>query len=155
MSHKTSTKQQIQPLTLEGTPYQRGLAHGETLRSQIQELIGIWKADLSAVFRTGADQHLHTFLQRTEFLSAIQQWTPDLLDEIRGIADGSALPFESLLAFQLLDELWAYTRPLPSPAAPASASAQAEACALMPGSQPASPRPSTSRPSARLETSRT
>ncbi|MGD9404157.1 MAG: C45 family autoproteolytic acyltransferase/hydrolase [Anaerolineae bacterium] len=108
MNNRILTKPQIQPLALEGTPYQRGLAHGETLRSQIQELIGIWKADLSAVFRTGADLHLHTFLQRTDFLPAIRQWTPDLLDEIRGIADGSAQPFESLLAFQLLDELWAY-----------------------------------------------
>jgi hypothetical protein len=108
MNKKILTAQQIQPLTLEGTAYQRGLIHGETLRSQIQELIGIWRADLSAVFRTGADQHLHTFLQRTDFVSAIKEWTPDLLDEIRGIADGAALPLESLLAFQLLDELWAY-----------------------------------------------
>ena len=108
MNNRILTEQQIRPLTLEGTAHQRGLAHGETLRSQIQELVGIWKADLSAEFGTSADQHIHTFLQRTDFLPAIQEWTPDMLDEIRGIADGSALPFESLLAFQLLDELWAY-----------------------------------------------
>ena len=99
---------EIQPLTLEGTAYQRGLIHGETLRSQIQELIGIWKADLSAVFGTDADEHIQTFLQRTGFLPAIKEWTPDLLDEIRGMADGSGLSFELLLAFQFLDELWAY-----------------------------------------------
>ena len=103
---------EIQPLTLEGTAYQRGVIHGETLRSQIQELIGIWKADLSAVFGTDADRHIHTFLQRTRFLPAIKEWTPDLLDEIRGMADGSGLSFESLLAFQFLDELWAYNETL-------------------------------------------
>jgi hypothetical protein len=99
---------EIRPLILEGTAYQRGLIHGETLRSQIQELIGIWKADLSAVSGTDADQHIQTFLQRTGFVPAIQEWTPDLLEEIRGMADGSGLSFESLLAFQFLDELWAY-----------------------------------------------
>jgi len=99
---------EIQPLMLEGTAYRRGLIHGETLRNQIQELIGIWKADLSGVFGTDADQHIQTFLQRTAFVSAVHEWTPDLLEEIRGMADGSGLSFESLLAFQLLDELWAY-----------------------------------------------
>ena len=106
--------QEIQPLTLEGTAYQRGLIHGEVLRSQIQELIGIWKADLSGVFGTNADQHIRTFLQRTGFVPAIQQWTPDLLEEIRGMADGSGLAFESLLGFQLLDELWAYNETVAS-----------------------------------------
>ena len=47
---------EIRPLTLEGTAYQRGLIHGETLRDQIQELIGIWKADLSGVFGIDADR---------------------------------------------------------------------------------------------------
>ena len=105
---------EIRPLMLEGTAYQRGLIHGETLRSQIQELIGIWKGDLSAVFGTDADQHIQTFLQRTDFVSAIQEWTPDLLEEVRGMADGSGLTFESLLAFQLLDELWAYNETIAS-----------------------------------------
>ncbi len=105
---RSTLREEIQPLTLEGTAYQRGLIHGETLRSQIQDLIGIWKADLSGVFGTDADQHIQTFLQRTDFLPAIERWTPDLLDEVRGMADGSGLSFESLLAFQFLDELWAY-----------------------------------------------
>lgn len=108
MNAKDLTEQQIQPLTLEGTAYQRGLVHGETLRSQIQELIGIWKTDLGAVFGTDADQHIHHFLLRTNLVPAIEEWTPDLLDEVRGMADGSGLSFETLLAFQLLDELWAY-----------------------------------------------
>ena len=108
----TPSHAEIQPLTLEGAAYRRGLIHGETLRGQIQELIGIWKADLSAVFGTNADQHIHTFLQRTGFLPAIEEWTPDLLEEVRGMADGSGLPFESLLAFQFLDELWAYNETL-------------------------------------------
>ena len=99
---------EIRPLRLEGSAYQRGLIHGETLRDQIQELIGIWKADLSGVFGTDADQHIQTFLERTDFVPAIEEWTPDVLEEVRGMADGSGLSFESVLAFQFLDELWAY-----------------------------------------------
>jgi isopenicillin-N N-acyltransferase-like protein len=97
----------IQPLSLEGTAYQRGLVHGETLRAKIQELVGVWQANLSAGFGLDAGQIIHRFLPRTDFVSAIQEWTPDLLDEVRGIADGCGLSFETMLAFQLIDELWA------------------------------------------------
>ncbi|MBN1135828.1 MAG: hypothetical protein JXM73_04540 [Anaerolineae bacterium] len=103
----TATHAIIHPLSLEGTAYQRGLCHGETLRAEIQEVIQIWQAELAAGFELDAGQVIHRFLQRTDFVNAIQKWTPDLLDEVRGIADGSGLPFETMLAFQLIDELWA------------------------------------------------
>ena len=63
MNKKDLTEQEIQPLRLEGTAYQRGLIHGETLRDQIQELTGIWKADLSGVFGTDADEHVQAFFE--------------------------------------------------------------------------------------------
>ena len=97
----------IQPICLEGTAYQRGLAHGETLRARIHELVQIWQAELSAGFGMDAGQVIGRFCQRTNFVTAIQKWTPGLLDEVRGIADGSGLPFDTMLTFQLIDELWA------------------------------------------------
>ncbi len=97
----------IEPLRLEGTGYQRGLCHGETLRVKIQELVGAWLAQLSVGFQLDAGQVIQRFLERTEFIPAIEKWTPDLLDEVRGIADGCGLSFETMLAFQLIDELWA------------------------------------------------
>jgi isopenicillin-N N-acyltransferase-like protein len=97
----------IQPLTLAGPPYRRGLIHGETLRAQIHDLVQIWQAQLSAGFEMDAGQVIDRLLRRTHFLAAIQTWTPDLLDEVCGIADGAGLPFDTLLAFQLIDELWA------------------------------------------------
>ena len=103
----TSAHATIQPISLKGTAYQRGLGHGETLRAKIQELVRVWQAELSAGFELDAGQVIHRFLQRTDFVSAIQKWTPDLLDEVRGIADGCGLSFDTILAFQLLDELWA------------------------------------------------
>jgi len=103
----TASQTIIQPLVLEGTAYRRGLCHGETLRAKIQEVVQMWQADLAAGFGLDAGQVVHRFLQRTDFVGAIQKWTPDLLDEVRGMADGSGLPFETMLAFQLIDELWA------------------------------------------------
>ncbi len=103
----TSSHAPIEPLHLEGTAYQRGLVHGETLRDKIQDLVGAWQAQLSVGFQLDAGQVIQRFLQRTDFVSAMQEWTPDLLDEVRGIADGCGLSFESILAFQLIDELWA------------------------------------------------
>jgi len=97
----------IQPLILEGDPYQRGLIHGESLRQAIAGVLGLWKAGLAEGFEIDADEVIHRFLARTDFPAAIRQHTPDLLEEVRGIAVGAAQPYETILAFQLLDELWA------------------------------------------------
>ena len=103
----TTANATIEPLVLVGTAYQRGLHHGETLRTKIQELVRVWQAELSAGFRLDAAQVIQRFLGRTDFVGAIRKWTPDLLDEVRGIADGCGLSFDTMLAFQLVDELWA------------------------------------------------
>ena len=42
----------------------------------------------------------------TDFIPAIEKWTPGLLDEVRGIAEGAKLPFEEVYVFQLADEIW-------------------------------------------------
>ena len=48
------------------------------------------------------------FLHVTDFIPAIKKWTPDLLDEVKGIADGSGQTFETIFAYQLPDEIWVY-----------------------------------------------
>ena len=98
--------QTSQPLLLQGSPYARGLAHGETLRSQIHEVVGRWKGEVAHMYQMDADQAIARFIRGTDFAPAIQRWTPDLLDEIRGIAAGADMDWETILAFQLLDEMW-------------------------------------------------
>lgn len=95
-----------QPLLLEGTPHQRGLTHGESLRTQIQEVVDLWQEGLERDFDRQADEVIRRFLAGTGFVAAIQEWTPELLDEIRGIAEGASLEFDTMLAYQLLDEMW-------------------------------------------------
>jgi isopenicillin-N N-acyltransferase-like protein len=103
---ETSESEASQPLELAGSPYQRGLIHGETLKAPIHDLVYLWKDDLRKGFGKDPDELIHLFLQETDFIPAIQRWTPDLLEEIKGIADGSGVDFDTMLAFQFLDELW-------------------------------------------------
>jgi len=102
----SSQPRQLKVVVLEGSPYHRGLIHGKTLHKEIVQLVQIWKTNLAETFNADADRFISAFLKQTDYVPAIRRWTPDLLEEIRGIADGSELPFDTILAFQLLDEIW-------------------------------------------------
>jgi isopenicillin-N N-acyltransferase like protein len=97
---------EVRVLMLEGSPYERGLTHGKTLKGEINALVRLWKADLSEQYKMDADEFIDKFLERTSFVEAIKKWTPELLDEVRGIADGGGVDFDTMLAFQLVDEYW-------------------------------------------------
>ena len=94
-------------LTLEGSPYEMGLAHGRALRKEILEIVGLWRRDLERSYGTDAGSFIKALLARTNYRPSIDRWTPGLLDEVRGIADGAGLDFETMYAYQLIDELWA------------------------------------------------
>ena len=94
-------------LLLSGSPYERGLTHGRTQKKEIHEVVAQWKAELTQAYSLPANDMIGRFVERTNFLAAIKTWTPDLFDEIRGIADGCGLDFDTIYAFQCVDELWA------------------------------------------------
>jgi L-aminopeptidase/D-esterase-like protein len=100
-------RREIKVVVLDGTPFNRGMVHGKALRGDIHELVGLWKRDLSRQFRMDADTFIRNFLAGTDYLPAIRKWTPELLEEVRGIAEGAGIAFETMLAFQLVDEYWA------------------------------------------------
>ncbi|MFZ5918566.1 MAG: C45 family autoproteolytic acyltransferase/hydrolase [Chloroflexota bacterium] len=104
------TEPDMDLLFLEGAPRERGRSHGEALRPKIQELIGAWKEGLGQDLGSPAEPYLAQFLQDTAFLPAIQKWTPDLLQEVHGIAEGAGVDWDIILAFQLPDEEWWYRR---------------------------------------------
>jgi len=93
-------------LALEGTPYEMGLAHGRALRREIREIVELWKKDIETGYKTDAASFVKSLLAKTSFQSSINKWTPGLLDEVRGIADGAGLDFETIYAYQLIDEAW-------------------------------------------------
>jgi sugar phosphate isomerase/epimerase len=97
----------LRVVELKGTPYERGLTHGQRLKPEIQELIKRWKADLEKTYSVPAEKFIDALLKATDFEPAIERWTPGLLDEVRGIADGAGMDFRTIYAFQLVDEVWA------------------------------------------------
>jgi isopenicillin-N N-acyltransferase like protein len=114
-----------------GTPRQIGRQHGEAARDLIADGLDRWCDALGRRHSAAPAAYIDEFLGATEFLPAIETWTPELLDEIRGIADGADQPFPTLLAFNLLDEEWAFANERQRPAPGCSAA----------GIQPAGGRP--------------
>jgi hypothetical protein len=98
----------LREITVSGTGYERGLQHGRQLSSEIAEIIAKWKANTAAVLGRDADPALAEFFEYADFTGAIKKWTPDLYEEVRGIADGSGQDFRDVLVLNLLDEFWVF-----------------------------------------------
>jgi predicted choloylglycine hydrolase len=95
---------EFKKIVLEGPGRARGRAHGEMLRGLIGEHLERWLTALAADLRGDPRHYLRKFLFDTDFLPAIERWTPDLLEEVRGIAEASNQDFDLVLARQLSDE---------------------------------------------------
>lgn len=90
-------------LDLSGTPRARGRAHGEALRERVHAHLARW-FDSLAEDVGDPRAYLERFLAGTNFLPAARRETPDLLDELEGIAEGSGAPFAQVLGRALSDE---------------------------------------------------
>lgn len=98
-------------IEISGSPRERGRAHGEALRELVRARDARWRQQIEANCGMAADRFIERFLAETKFLPAIQRLTPDLLDETLGIAEGAGLPYEAVLAAQLMDEEWWWSEP--------------------------------------------
>lgn len=102
-------------IKLSGEPFDRGVIYGQSCRSLIALLVKDWKNNLgrfgvesTSKNKVNAEDYLQCFLSNTDYIKAIEQWAPDLLVEIRGIACGSEQEFDDLLAMQMMDEEWIF-----------------------------------------------
>lgn len=102
----SSPSRDLRVVELSGTPYEMGLAHGTALKAEIAELVKRWKEDLARTYKMPAEDFVRKLLAATDFKPAIERWTPGLLDEVRGIAAGAGVDFDTMFAFQLIDEAW-------------------------------------------------
>lgn len=96
----------VQPVTVEGEPQERGRAQGEALRPLISIGMERWKEVIQRSIGLDTDGYLERFIEETDFMPAIERWAPDLLEEVKGIAEGANLPFRDIYAYQLMDEEW-------------------------------------------------
>jgi isopenicillin-N N-acyltransferase like protein len=91
-----------------GRPGERGEQNGEALRDMIADGLGRWAESIATAHGVEPDAYVAGFVRGTDFLPAIRRWTPDLLDEIEGIARGSRQSWEWIYAYNLLDEEWTW-----------------------------------------------
>jgi len=103
-----SSERSLKVVTFEGSGYELGLQHGKELKSEIADIIDEWKKNTSKSLKKDADEVLTDFFEYANFEKDIKKWTPDLYEEVRGIAEGSGQDFRDVLVLNLLDEFWVY-----------------------------------------------
>ena len=109
----------IPVIELSGSPRERGRIHGEAAKPLIATVVENWRADLGNFGKNSANtqpidpsSYLDRFLSQTDYLTAIEKWTPNFLEEVKGIAEGAEQDFETILGIQLMDEEWIFGRRL-------------------------------------------
>ncbi|MBI3408980.1 MAG: hypothetical protein HY040_11580 [Planctomycetes bacterium] len=103
----TLAARKLKVLVVEGEPHARGVMHGKAMKEEIHKLLKLWKADLGKGLKMDADEFVKLFVKKTDFLAAMKKWTPDLIEEIAGIAEGAGVDHDTIFVFQLPDEVWA------------------------------------------------
>ena len=87
---------------IEGTPFEIGFQHGELFKDKILNSIQCYKEmfmDYSNLEWSRAKK------LSTRVVEVIRDYNPDYLEEIRGVAEGSGLDFEDILALNCRSEL--------------------------------------------------
>lgn len=95
-------------IELKGNAYERGLAHGSQLKVEIAAVFIKWKNNIRSAIKADPDSTLAAFLAASNFEPITRKHTPWILDELKGIAEGSGQSFNDVFAFQLVDEFWVY-----------------------------------------------
>ncbi len=111
-SQSSTGRKAIREITLTGSGYELGLQHGKLLKKEIAEIVAKWKENTKAQLGKDADLVLKEFFQYAHFDDAIKKWTPDLYEEVKGIAAGSGQAFNDIMVLNLLDEFWVYENKL-------------------------------------------
>ena len=93
-----------------GSGRERGRMHGEILRDRIAGALERWDSEVGERMGIPAAEHVVGLLGATRFVPAIERSTPDLLEEVHGIAEGAAVSYQRILAYNLMDEEWWYSQ---------------------------------------------
>ena len=102
MTKKRSLKH-FKMLTLSGTPYERGHQYGEQARSVIDRSLESYYA-LAEHYQPQSDKRrLHEMA--LEFIPFIEKYDPEIMEEIRGIAEGADLSLGEIMFLNVRSEL--------------------------------------------------
>jgi len=94
---------QLTMVTLTGSPHERGYQHGKTLKDGIHRFYEAWTKFLENASPFKLTQtDLLTFSKKSE--PYIEQYAPDIYEEMKGIAEGAEIDFAKVLFINCLDE---------------------------------------------------
>lgn len=83
-------------------PRQRGTTYGETAKKEIQELLKVYRELFQIISRKKWDQIVD---QIPPYIKQVDNFAPDLLEEVRGIADGAGCAFEEIFTINARSEI--------------------------------------------------
>ncbi|PLX01252.1 MAG: hypothetical protein C0594_13605 [Marinilabiliales bacterium] len=99
------TKGKLTILHLHGNQYSRGFSHGKLLKKEIGQILSKWKKEVEGTYNKRFDTVVSSFFKETSYLDTIEKYKPELLNEIKGISDGAEIEYETILAFQMSEEI--------------------------------------------------
>ena len=95
----------VNQIEIEGSNRERGLQHGKALKFWIYESLDRTKYFLAKATKQDPNKLFPTFTKENEFINTVKKWTPGLLEEVEGIAEGADLDFEDIFAYQCAEEI--------------------------------------------------
>jgi predicted choloylglycine hydrolase len=107
-AESVAIKRVLNEVNLSGSGYELGLQHGEKLKPEINEIVKKWKKNAAEQSGKEAGELIKEFLDYADFKDAIMRYTPDLYEEIKGIADGANLSLDEILVLNLRYKFWVY-----------------------------------------------
>lgn len=91
----------LELIILEGTPYEIGFGHGSKLKDRIRDCISEYKK----LFKVYAQMEWDVCVDLARsYKHVIQKFSPDMIAEMQGIADGAGLTFDEILALNVQNE---------------------------------------------------
>jgi predicted choloylglycine hydrolase len=97
---------EMKVLSIGGTPRERGRAIGESLRDDINTVLAKYRSSVEPGRGYSANKYFMALDAYSQHLAAAQKWTPGLVEEIWGLAEGASIAKEDAFRLQLLDEDW-------------------------------------------------
>ncbi len=91
-----------------GTAYEKGYQYGVQMKEDIALQLAVWDSVVKEGVNLSQEEIYRLIAEQTGFLEAINRYTPDLLEEINGIADGAEVDRKALLCFNLAEEVMNY-----------------------------------------------
>lgn len=87
-------------IQIKGTPYERGMAHGTQLAAEIKRMVHTNSKTLTADMESfslqmPSDVDLSNLLNTS--ISFTQEFAPDVVDELKGLADGAGLDLDKIV----------------------------------------------------------